>query len=204
MDSVWRVLIEFDKSHPWPVVRASELSKWPAGGFYGKILDGHYQRRARSLIADGDRPAVAGEEATEALAADSEEAIGRALQRSYGVHVAPRIPEQPLQAAIGAFVEQLDKGERIVAFLDQTLSGNGERGVVLTDRRVTASSRPMKGVYYRDIRALERSGGGILSSPGLTVEGLELKFHTRAIRDAFAEAIMEAVTIYRGEPPRAE
>jgi Zn-dependent protease with chaperone function len=201
MGSVWRAMIEFDKTHPWPVVRASELDRWHKAGFYDKIVAGTYQRRASSLIAHGERPPAEEGDATESLAADAEGSLTAALSRTFGVHVAPRIPEQQLQAAIGSFVDQLDKGERVVAFYDQTYSSNGEKGVVLTDRRLCSSERPGKGVYYRDIDRMKRTAGGIMSRPGLELGGLELKFHTRSVRDAFAEALLGAATIFRGEPP---
>jgi len=90
----------------------------------------------------------------------------------------------------------------VIALYDRTLSGNGDRGVLLTDRRVCSSSRPNKGVYYRDVRVVSKTGGGLLSGPGITIEGLELSFHTRGVRDAFAEAITQAATVFRGEAPK--
>jgi len=59
-------------------------------------------------------------------------------------------------------------------------------------------------LYYRDIEVITRRGGGLMSGPGLEVNGLTMKFHTRSMREAFAEAIMQAVTAFRGEPPRLE
>jgi Zn-dependent protease with chaperone function len=205
LESVLRAILENERSHPWPVVRAHELDRWVHTGGYQKILDGDYQRRASSVIAAGDRRPGEEEDPTEALAAQAEVVISLALARSYGVHVAPRVPEQPLHLALGAYAETLEASERVVALYDRTVSGHGDRGVLLTDRRVFSSSRPRKGVPYRDVTRLKRIGGGILSSPGLEVEGLELRFHTRAVRDAFAEAIAQAAGAFRGgEPPPVE
>jgi Zn-dependent protease with chaperone function len=200
LDRFWRAALENDRSHPWPVVRAREVDRWIRRGEYERILEGHYQRRAKSVIAHGERPPAPGD-ATESMAALAELAILGALARTYGVHVAPRIPEQPLHLALGSYADQLEPNERVLALYDRTLSGHGDRGVLLTDRRVCSSSRPRLGVYYRDIKALERTSGGLLSDPGILVEGLELAFHTRSIRDTFVGAISEAVRAFRGQPP---
>lgn len=202
LDRFWRAVLENDRSHPWPVVRAHELDRWVRIGDYKKILQGQYQRRAKSVIADGERPHVDGPaDATESMAAVAELAVAAALARTYGVHVAPRIPEQPLHLALGAYADTLEQGERVLALYDRTFSGHGDKGVLLTDRRVCSSARPRLGVYYRDIKQLELSSGGLLSDPGIVVNGLELRFHTRAIRDAFAAALTEAVRAFRGEAP---
>lgn len=202
LEGMWRAMLEFDRSHPWPVVRAHELDQWVQAGGYEKILGGDYQRRAASLVAGG-QPRAAGDPTAE-LAAHAEEGITAALARIYGVHVAPRIPQDPLHLALGAYVENLDPGERVVALYDTTLSGHGDKGIVLTDRRLFASSRPKAGVWWRDVKAVERLDGGLLSGPGLRVEGLELRFHTRAVREAFLQAAVAAATAFRGEPPRVE
>ncbi len=201
MDGIWRAVVEFDRSHPWPVVRASEIDKWVKGGFYQKILDGNYRRRAKTLIAEGVAPEVEPKDPTEAMASDAQQAILRALARTYGVHLAPRISAQPLQIALGAYVGELDPEEKVVAVYDQTLSSSGDRGILLTDRQIFSSSRPKKGVFFRDVARMTRTGGGILTGPGLKVEGLELRFHTRAVRDAFTESIVEAAAVFRGDPP---
>lgn len=202
LDRFWRAVLENDRSHPWPVVRAHELDRWVRTGDYRKILDGQYQRRARSVIADGERPPVDGPgDATEGMAAVAELAIAAALARTYGVHVAPRIPEPQLHLVLGSYADTLEPTERVVALYDRTLSGHGDKGVLLTDRRVFASSRPRAGVYYRDVRRLTLADGGLLSDSGIEVEGLDLRFHTRAIRDAFAAALGEATRAFRGEAP---
>lgn len=203
LDRFWRAVLENDRSHPWPVVRAHELDRWVRAGDYQRILQGQYQRRARSVIASGARPeggATPGD-ATEGMAAVAELAIGAALARTYGVHVAPRIPEQPLHLALGAYADTLEPTERVVALYDRTLSGHGDKGVLLTDRRVCSSARPRQGVCFRDVRQVKLASGGLLADPGLEVEGLDLRFHTRAIRDAFAAALGEGVRAFRGEAP---
>ncbi len=204
LDRFWRAVLENDRSHPWPVVRAHELDRWVRTGDYKKILQGQYQRRARSVIASGARPEDPRGDATEGMAAVAELAIGAALARTYGVHVAPRIPEQPLHLALGAYADTLDATERVVALYDRTLSGHGDKGVLLTDRRVCSSERARQGVCFRDVRRLTLLNGGLLSDPGIEVEGLELRFHTRSIRDAFAAALGEAVRAFRGEAPEQD
>jgi Zn-dependent protease with chaperone function len=170
LEGMWRSALEYDRSHPWPVVRAHEIDKWVRIGGYKKILQGDYQRRASSVIA-GAQPAEAGAgDHTAALAAEAQAAIQSALQRTYGVHLAPRIPEQQLHLALGAYADTLEADEKVVALYDGTLSGHGDKGVLLTDRRVCSSSRAGLGVYYRDIEALERTSGGILAGPGILGE----------------------------------
>lgn len=203
LEGVWRAMLEFDRSHPWPVVRAHEIEKWVQEGAYARILRGDYQKRASSLVGGGPRPAQPADPTSE-LAAGAEEAIAEGLSRTYGVHVAPRIPQDPLSLALSAYVENLDPGERVIALYDATLSGHGDKGVLLTDRRVFSSARPRAGVWWRDVRVVRRTGGGLLSGPGLELEGLELRFHTRAVREAFLNAIVGAVKSFRGEPPQVE
>lgn len=203
LEGIWRVLLEFERSHPWPVVRAHELDKWVQDGSYAKILAGDYQRRASSLVGGSPRGAAPADPTSE-LAAGAEDAIADALSRTYGVHVAPRIPQDPLGLALGAYVENLEHGERVIALYDATLSGHGDKGVLLTDRRAFSSARPRAGVWWRDVRSVRRTGGGLLTGPGLELEGLELRFHTRAVREAFLNAAVGAVKSFRGEPPQVE
>ncbi|MGE0712186.1 MAG: M48 family metallopeptidase [Planctomycetota bacterium] len=203
VDSLWRSVLEMDRSHPWPVKRARELDRWVGSGDYERILGGDFQRRARSVLVEEHAPRDANDP-TSSLAAGAETAIRAALGRSYGVHVAPRIPEDALHLALGRYVESLEPGERVIALYDRTVVGHGDRGVVLTDRRTCSSARPQQGVYHRDVRALLRSGGGLFSDPALELEGVTLRFHTRAVRDAFAEAISGAVHAFRGERPRED
>lgn len=136
------------------------------------------------MIADGARDDAPADE-TAQLAAVAELAVVAALSRTYGVHVAPRIPEAALHLALGSYIENLEPGERVVALYDPSLlTGHGDRGVLLTDRRVWTSAQPRRGAYSRDIDRLQLVGGGFLSSVGIDVEGLELRFHTKAVRDA--------------------
>ena len=196
-DSMWRAMLEYERSHPWPVKRASELDAWVRAGDYEAILKGGYQRRAGAVTALEHQPRDESDP-TEALAAKAEVAIRAALDRCYGVHVSPRIPEDTLHLALGAYADSLEPGERVLALYDRTVTGNGERGILLTDRRVFASSSPKRGVYHRDVAEVTPSGGGLFSDPGLSVGPLELRFHTRSIRDAFADAIQGSATAFRG------
>ncbi len=204
VEGALRSLLEGGMTHPWPVIRAREIDRWVRSGAYQRILGGEYQRRARSLLAQHERPDP-GDDATEVLASEAEGAITIALGRSYGVHLAPRIPEEPLHLALGTYADSLEANERVVALYDLTMTGAGDRGVLLTDRRLCASSRPRQGVPYRDLARIRRTGGGLFSGPGLEVEGLELRFHTRAVRDAFVDALVGAATAFRGgQAPQVE
>ena len=201
-DSLWRAALEHGRSHPWPVKRAQELEHWIASGDYQSILDGNYQRRASAVLAESDRPRKISP--TEDMAGAAEAAIKAALARSYGVHVAPRIPEDPLHLALGNYVEPLEEGERVVALYDQTMTGSGQLGVVLTDRRICSSARPNAGVYLRDVDRVGTPSSGSLSDPALEVGGVSLNFHTRAVRDAFADAIASGAAAFRGSLPERD
>jgi hypothetical protein len=193
---VTRAILDANLTHPWPVVRAKELQKWIDSGDYEKIQKGEYIRRAGDVIADGPHPAK-GEETESGIAAAAEVAILVALARAYGVHVAPRIPEQALHLALGSYVEPLLPDERVLALYDETFSGTGDRGVVLTNRRLFAHVRPKQGIAFSKVTKLEDVPGGLLSRPGLLVDDLEIKFHTRDVRDAFKSALAAAVEVHR-------
>ncbi|MDC3379295.1 M48 family metallopeptidase [Planctomycetota bacterium] len=203
LDQMYRVVLEMDRSHPWVVKRASEIDRWVQAGEYQKILGGDYQKRAAAVISQMGARADDGD-ATESMAAEAETAISGALTRSYGVHLAPRIPEEALHLALGAYVDTLETHEKVVVLYDRTLAGNGDRGVVLSDRRACSSARPKQGIYYRDITTMKRTAGGLLSDCGLIINGLELRFHTRSLRDAFADAVKGAAIAFRGEAPKEE
>lgn len=201
LDGVWRALLEFDRSHPWVVVRAHEVDKWVRSGSYQRILQGDYQRRSAAVIAQ-DGAAREGGSATQEFAAKAELAIKAALRRVYQVHTAPRIPESALHLALGTFVANLESDERVIALYDSSLAGHGDRGTVLTDRRVFSSTRPRVGSYYRDVLSLRRETGGLFGGTKLVLDdSLEIPCHTRAVRDALEEALRGAVTAFRGEPP---
>lgn len=201
-DSLWRAALEHDRSHPWPVKRARELQHWVASGDYEGILGGNYQRRAKAVLAESDRPRE--DTPTEAMAGEAEAAIKAALARAYGVHLAPRIPEDPLHLALGGYVEPLDAGERVVALYDQTMAGSGERGVLLTDRRICSSARPQAGVYLRDVTRVTSPSSGFLGEATLEVGGLKLSFHTRSVRDAFGDAVAGGAAAFRGSLPERD
>jgi Zn-dependent protease with chaperone function len=199
-DDVWsniyRAILESNMTHPWPVVRAREIEQWVRSGDYKKILEGEYVRRAPAVVANGPHPNH-GAEGEAGAAAAAVIAVAAALSRAYGVHVAPRVPEQPLHVALGSFVEPLQQDERVIAFYDDTFSGAGDRGVVLTSLRIFTSTEPRKGIRYAAIEKVEEIPAGLLSRPGLSIDGVELKFQTRDVRDAFKAAIREAVSIHR-------
>ncbi|MBI3723532.1 hypothetical protein HY251_06205 [bacterium] len=180
-------------------MRAHEIDAWVKSGAYEKILSGEFIRRANGSIAEGPHP-LAGAEGEGGAAAAAELAIVAALSRAYGVHVAPRIPEHALHLALGAFAEPFVQDERAVALYDDTFSGTGDKGVLLSDRRVFSHSRPKKGVSYASLPAVEDLPGGLLSRPGLRVGELELRFHTRDVRDSFRAAIAAAVAVHRKAP----
>ncbi len=196
--NIYRSLIEMNLTHPWPVVRAREIEKWIKTGEYGRILEGQYVQRAAATVANGPHPNKEGKEGEAGIAAAAAElAIGAALSRAYGVHVAPRIPEHALHLALGSYVEPLGADERVMALYDDTFSGTGDRGVVLTSERIFASTSPKKGIAYAAIEKLEELPSGLLSRPGVQVNDLELRFHTRDVRDAFKAAISGAREVHR-------
>ncbi len=88
-----------------------------------------------------------------------------------------------------------------MALYDDTFSGTGDRGVLLTSERVFASGAPKKGVRFAEVTKLDELAAGLLSRPGLQVNELELRFHTRDVRDAFKQAIKAASEVHR--PPEA-
>lgn len=200
---VVRVFIEMRRTHPLTVVRARELDRWVKEGAYEKIVGGDYQRRAHAVIAQGPHP-KAGIEGVEGAAAAAEVGILASLARAYGVHVAPRIPESVLHLALAAYAESLTAEERVVAVYDETITGTGEKGVLLTDRRIFSSARPRQGIRYAEIETIESVPGGLFSRPGVKVAAdFEVKFHTREMRDAFREAIAAAVEAHGGKAGKA-
>lgn len=201
---IQRAILDSTRTHPWTVVRAREIQAWVDSGEYERILKGEYVRRAAGTIADGPHPAQ-GAEGESGAAAAAEVAILTALARTYGVHVAPRIPEPALHLALGSYVEPLVPDERVLALYDETFAGTGDRGVVLTNRRIFSHARPKKGVSFAKVTRLEDVPGGLLARPGLLVDDLEIKFHTKDVRDAFKAALAAAVEVHRsaanpGEP----
>jgi hypothetical protein len=62
-DSILKLLLTQNQTHPFPSVRALELTRWVESGTYSRILGGEYPRRG------GDAAASASEDAK--AAADS-------------------------------------------------------------------------------------------------------------------------------------
>jgi Zn-dependent protease with chaperone function len=194
--NLYRALLEVDRTHPWPVVRAREIERWVKAGDYERILGGEYVRRAAAAVANGKHPND-GEDSEAGAAAAAEVAIMVALARAYGVHVAPRVPERALHLALGSYVEPLVEHERVVALYDDTFSGTGDKGVVVTNMRLFTSTRPKNGIRFREIQSVEELASGLLSRPGLRIDDLDLKFHTRDVRDAFKAAVVAGMEAHR-------
>ncbi len=140
--------LEISRTHPLNVVRARELDRWVKSGAYGKIVGGEYVRRAHAVIAQGDHP-LAGADGEAGAAAGAEAGV---------VPAAPRIPEPVLHLALASYAEPLAADERVVAVYDETITGTGEKGVILTDRRLFTAARPGKGLPYAHAGA--PAGGG--------------------------------------------
>ncbi len=49
LDKLYRLLIESERSHPIPVIRAREVLRWGAGEEYAKIIAGDYPRRGEPV-----------------------------------------------------------------------------------------------------------------------------------------------------------
>lgn len=65
-DSILKLLLTRDQTHPFPSVRSLELTRWVESGTYNRILDGDYPRR------DGDAAASATDDAKAAADAYAE------------------------------------------------------------------------------------------------------------------------------------
>lgn len=84
-DSVLKLLLVENRTHPFAVVRASELRRWVDGGEYTRILEGDYPRReddATASISDEARTAAASY--ADAFAS-SQDLLGRMLHETAGV-----------------------------------------------------------------------------------------------------------------------
>jgi len=84
-DSVIKMLLIENRTHPFAVVRASELRRWVDSGDYTTILGGTYPRRAD----DADAPlSTAAQEAARSYSeafAQTQNALGRLVQDAAGV-----------------------------------------------------------------------------------------------------------------------
>ncbi len=65
-DSILKLLLTRDQTHPFPSVRSLELTRWVESGTYSRIMDGDYPRR------DGDAAASASDDARAAADAYAE------------------------------------------------------------------------------------------------------------------------------------
>src|SRR5205823_6502690 len=96
---LYRALLEVDRSHPWPVVRAREIERWVKSGEYERILSGEYVCRASAAVAVGKHPND-GEDGEAGAAAAAELAILVVVARAYGAHVASRSPRRRPRAQV--------------------------------------------------------------------------------------------------------
>lgn len=107
----------------------------------------------------------------------------------------PDVPPQQLQHATAKFLK-LEPGERVLAFLDETVTANGKGGIVVTDRSIHTRQFG-EGVHHQPLDAVRSiSISGILNIK-LQVNGRDLVTSTvaqnrpavQAIRDALAEGL---------------
>ena len=180
-----RFMLEDARSHPYPVVRLRELEMWLESGAYESIYEGGYSRRGQTLEAvDPSIPTDAQDELLR-------DVITSSLSRVYGVHTAPKIPQESLARAAEDFASCGDD-ERVVALYDGGFGGGD--GLALTTRRLLSAARPHIGLPYTRIEQLKPVAGGLLSAPSLELNGGELKlgFHRSEVRDGMLDAIEAA------------
>jgi Zn-dependent protease with chaperone function len=84
-DSVLKVLIVENMSHPFAVVRASELRKWVDAGEYTAALSGTYPRREDDAEAPVTEAAQQAARSYGEAFERSQDALGRLLQEAAGV-----------------------------------------------------------------------------------------------------------------------
>lgn len=51
LDRLYKLLLESEKTHPIPVLRAREALRWGQSEEYSQILEGHYPRRGSAVVA---------------------------------------------------------------------------------------------------------------------------------------------------------
>lgn len=106
------------------------------------------------------------------------------------------VPEVQLQHAVSTFL-RLEPGERVLAFLDETLRKNGKGGIVLTDRAIHTRQFG-EGTHHQSldaVRSVELQAG--LANTQLVINGRNLVACTiaqnrpalQAVRDALVEAL---------------
>jgi hypothetical protein len=53
VDKIFKVMAMDGQTHPFPVVRAAEISKWAATSEYSSILEGKYTQHGATTVAEG-------------------------------------------------------------------------------------------------------------------------------------------------------
>jgi len=114
------------------------------------------------------------------------------------------IPPGQLQHAASAFL-RLEPGERVLAFLDETLRKNGKGGIALTDRAIHTRQFG-EGVHAQSldaVRSVELRAG--LANTQLVVNGRDLVSCTiaqnRPALDAIREVLVDALDLGAASSP---
>lgn len=119
------------------------------------------------------------------------------------------VPPDQMKHAAGAFL-RLEPGERVLAFLDETLRKNGKGGIALTDRAIHTRQFG-EGVHAQSldaVRSVETRSG--LANTQLVINGRNLVSSTivqnrpalEAIRDVLVDALdLGAAPIATAPPP---
>ena len=84
-DSVLKMLLIENRSHPFAVVRASELRRWVDGGEYTAILGGTYPRRSEDANAPVSEAAQAAARSYSETFRQTQDTLGRLVQEAAGV-----------------------------------------------------------------------------------------------------------------------
>jgi Zn-dependent protease with chaperone function len=84
-DSVLKMLLIENRSHPFPVVRAAELRRWVDAGEYTAILGGTYPRRADDADAPVSEAAQAAARSYSETFKQTQDTLGRLVQDAAGL-----------------------------------------------------------------------------------------------------------------------
>jgi hypothetical protein len=84
-DSVLKLLLVENRSHPFAVVRATELRRWVDSGDYARVLAGDYPRRQDDDRATVTEAAMAAARSYTETFRHSQDAVGRLVHDVAGV-----------------------------------------------------------------------------------------------------------------------